>query len=244
MTRALTTRFHGLTDPGLQRSHNDDGFSGSPDDGLYLVVDGMGGGGSGDIATQIALDAAREGFRAAPSRPAGERLASAVQLANLRVFERSERDMHCRGMGAAIAAVALEGETVHVAHAGDCRVYRHRPLDLEPLTRDHSLVNDYILHKPDLTEAEIAALPRNVITRALGMQREIAVELRAERARPGDLFLLSSDGLHATIGDEAIAGILYDAVDLEAACRALLAAALEQGAPDNVTCLLIRCALA
>ena len=239
----ISTRSAGLTDVGRRRTVNEDGFLASAEDDLYVVVDGMGGHQGGDVAAAIAIEAVAQGYRASAER--GEaRLASAVQLANRRIFERSKSDRSCQGIGAAIAAMAInrgpEGAAVHLAHVGDCRIYRFRRLELEPLTRDHSLLNEYRIAKPDATAEELAHLPKNVIVRALGVRDEVDVTRASHPARPGDLYLLCTHGLHGELEDDEIAAVLRDNIDVTAAARALVQAARDYGVcGDDIACVVV-----
>jgi serine/threonine protein phosphatase PrpC len=230
---------YAATDIGVMRGFNEDGFGSFPDLGFYVVVDGMGAGRSAEEATALVLRVARTAYATAEARgPVA--LVRALQTAGAAVLQRSRDDRTWLGMGAAVVAVALTPREVHVAHVGDARAYRLRAGVLEQLTEDHSLVNDYRRMKPDLTPDEIEALPKNVITRALGMKDDVEVELRTEAARAADLYLLSSDGLHGVVDAEGMAAILREEVRLPDAVAALIAAANARGGPDNLTALLLR----
>ncbi len=108
------------------------------------------------------------------------------------------------------------------------------------MTRDHSLVNDYLLAMPELTEEQRNELPKNVITRALGMQDQVAVDLQSDEVKPGDLFILCSDGLTGMIDDAELLEIIRTTQDLEEACRRLVAVANEHGGEDNITAVVVR----
>jgi protein phosphatase len=131
-------------------------------------------------------------------------------------------------------------EQILIGHVGDSRCYRMREGEMTLLTRDHSLVNDYLLAMPDLPADQRDELPRNVITRALGMQGSVVVDLRTEQPEEGDLYLLCSDGLTTMVPEEELAELLRSANDLDAGCSALIAAANAHGGEDNVTALLVR----
>jgi len=245
----IVVKAQGFTDIGRQRQDNEDGFGVWLNEGLFAVCDGMGGCHGGDVATQLALQALLEGF-CVEVPPGGyrtnaglrglERLGAAVRLANRRVFEKANGSNFYMGIGAAIAAISIEEDRVFIAHVGDCRVYRHRASRLEPLTRDHSLVNDWLKFKPDATEEEIAAVPKNVITRAIGLKSDVAVELHHEYAIAGDLYLLCTDGIHGLLDDVAIANILQANTDLAQTAKTLLDAALEAGGTDNIAAVLVQ----
>lgn len=246
----------GLTDIGRKRGHNEDNFAIMKEHGLFMVADGMGGHASGEVASQMAVDAMRQFFTATFDEPERNwpykmdrsrgydenRLITGVKLANLRIHELAQRESKKRGMGTTFVGVfAVEGG-VYVAHVGDSRVYRFRDGKLEALTEDHSLLNDYIKMK-HLTPEEIAAFPhKNVIVRALGMKDTVKVDTRFEAPKAGDIYLLCSDGLCGPVKDEQIEEILrmYREADLAMGSARLIDAANENGGPDNITAVLIR----
>jgi PPM family protein phosphatase len=236
----------GLSDVGRQRNHNEDRFILLPEFNVFVVADGMGGHQSGEVASRMAASAIAKYFREGASNgallPVADRLRSAVLTANARIFARADDARMHRGMGTTIVAAAYapaEG-IFYVAHAGDSRCYRLRGREIRQLTRDHSLIADALLERPDLTEVDLKYLPKNVITRALGIAPTVEVDLRGERAEPGDVFLLCSDGLHGLVSDEQIACIVDEHSVLTDACAALVQAANDGGGRDNVTVVLIR----
>jgi protein phosphatase len=239
----------GLTDVGKQRVHNEDKFVLLPEFSVYVVADGMGGHQSGEVASRMAASTIASFFRQKPGPDAapeptalGEVLRAAVTQANARIFARADDSRAHRGMGTTIVAAAFHKERgeVYVAHAGDSRCYRLRGDDLIQLTRDHSLVSDALLERPDLSASDLAYLPRNVITRALGIAPTVDVDLRIEKARAGDVFLLCSDGLHGLVSDEEMAAVLRDYPILTEACAALVELANAAGGKDNITVVLVK----
>lgn len=234
----------GLTDVGRERVHNEDRFILLPEFNVYVVADGMGGHQSGEVASRMAASTVASWFRSSGSAPAttAERLLAAVGDANAKIFARGDDSRAHRGMGTTIVAAAFspaEG-TLYVAHAGDSRCYRVRGAAIQQLTRDHSLLQDALLERPELTESDLAYLPRNVITRALGIGPTVDVDLAKVRVELGDVFLLCSDGLHGLVEDEEIAQIVATEPVLTAACERLVARANENGGKDNITAVLIR----
>jgi protein phosphatase len=171
-----------------------------------------------------------------------ERLRAAVIEANARIFARADDSRIHRGMGTTVVAAAFckDSGELCIAHAGDSRAYRLRDGRLEQLTRDHSLVSDALLERPDLSSNDLAYLPRNVITRALGIGPTVDVDVRGERVRVGDLFLLCSDGLHGHVPEDQITAILEGHPVLTEACARLVDSANEAGGKDNITAVLIR----
>ncbi len=129
---------------------------------------------------------------------------------------------------------------MYIGHVGDSRCYRIRRGELRQMTRDHSLINDYLMAMPDLTEEQKSELPKNVITRALGMQDQVMVDLQSDEPQPGDIYLLCSDGLSGMIADDEILDILMSTGDIIEGCRRLVAHANEHGGEDNITAVLVR----
>jgi protein phosphatase len=227
----------GRTDPGRVRRRNEDAFVIDPP--LFAVADGMGGAQAGEVASRLTAAAFRE-YHEADGLPPDERLQAIIQEANRRIYERAHADSGFSGMGTTVTAALLLGGRVTIGHVGDSRAYRIRDGALEQLTDDHSLVGD-LMRSGRLTPEEADAHPqRSVITRALGTDPEVDVDTVTVDVRPGDLFLLCSDGLTTMVGDEDILGILAAAPTLDDAARELVRAANTGGGEDNVTVVLFR----
>ena len=248
----------GLSDVGLQREHNEDSYCILSEHRLFVVADGMGGHRAGDIASRMATSEMTAYFDAANADGAGvqwpsendsrltpdqSRLVSAVKLANQRIFNASIRNRSVQGMGTTIAGVLFNRDDckINVAHVGDSRAYRIRADEIAQLTRDHSLLNDYLLVMPNLSDAQKERLPSNVITRALGMQQAVAVDVSVDDVMPGDVYLLCSDGLNGMVGDERIREIIRNAgPDVETAAKTLISEANQNGGEDNITVVVVR----
>ena len=245
----------GISDVGLQRDHNEDSFAILKEQRLFIVADGMGGHRAGDVASRLATEAIVDFFRAAnnedftwpfqfDTRLSDEenRLLSGIRLANRQIIERSTRSRECQGMGTTVVGALFSAtkSKMYIGHVGDSRAYRVRHGQIQQMTRDHSLVNDYLLAMPELTEEQRSELPKNVITRALGMQEQVAVDIQADEALPGDCYVLCSDGLSGMVEDREILEVVSTTADLEAACRRLVALANEHGGEDNITALIVR----
>lgn len=245
----------GLTDVGLQREHNEDSYLVLLEHELFVVADGMGGHRAGDVASRMATEVIGEFFRSMTGEDATwpfqfdtrlseaeNRLLTGIRIANRQIFDKSIKSRSLRGMGTTVvgALFSPRDERMYIAHVGDSRCYRMREGELRLLTRDHSLINDYLLAMPELSAAQQAELPRNVITRALGMQEQVAVDLHADEGRPGDVYLLCSDGLSGMLEDDEILSILASTDDLDEACRRLVEEANDHGGEDNITAVLIR----
>ena len=245
----------GLTDVGLQRDHNEDSFAILQDHELYIVADGMGGHRAGDVASKLATEAIVDFFRATAaddftwpfhfdSRMSEEenRLLTGIKIANRQIVERSSRQRECHGMGTTVVGALFSGKKgkMYLGHVGDSRAYRVRGSEIKQMTRDHSLVNDYLLAMPELTEEQKSELPKNVITRALGMQEHVSVDLQGDDASVGDCYILCSDGLSGMIEDSEILEIVSQSPNIEDACRRLIALANEHGGEDNITAVLVK----
>lgn len=251
---ALRIEVAGETNVGMKRTHNEDNFSILEDAGLYIVADGMGGHASGEVASKMAVDSLREFFAATAQDPERtwpykmdrskgyeeNRLITGIKLANLRIYESAQRDPRQRGMGTTIVTMFAVEDGVYVAHVGDSRSYRVRDGNLEQLTEDHSLLNDYIKMKR-LSAEEIANFPhKNVIVRALGMKDTVKVDTRYEQPRVGDVYVLCSDGLSGPVTDPELLDIVLTTPDIKAAATKLIEKANAAGGPDNITVVLAR----
>lgn len=245
----------GISDVGLQRDHNEDSFAILNDQELYVVADGMGGHRAGDVASRLATDAIIDFFRATATEDVTwpfhfdarlseeeNRLLTGIRIANRQIVERSARSRECHGMGTTVvgALFSARKQRMYIGHVGDSRAYRVRGGEIRLMTRDHSLVNDYLLAMPELTEEQRSELPKNVITRALGMQDHVSVDLQSDEVRPGDLFVLCSDGLSGMIEDREILDVVAATPDLYEACRRLVMMANEHGGEDNITAVIVR----
>src|SRR5262249_62144943 len=168
------------------------------------------------------------------------RLLTGIRVANRQIFERSTRSREYHGMGTTVvgAMFSPRKKRMYIGHVGDSRCYRIRSGLIQLLARDHSLINDYLLAMPDLTEEQRSELPKNVITRALGMQDQVVVDLQHDDPTPGDVYVLCSDGLPGMVPDDEIRRIVADSADIREACTKLIARANEQAGEDNVTAVL------
>jgi serine/threonine protein phosphatase PrpC len=246
----------GLTDVGLQREHNEDSFVVLKEYDLYVVADGMGGHRAGDVASKLATETITEFFRStaqddvtwpfhfdANLSEEENRLLTGIRVANRQIFERSTRSREYHGMGTTVvgAMFSPRKSTMYIGHVGDSRCYRVRGSQIQLLTRDHSLFNDYLLAMPDLTEEQRRELPKNVITRALGMQDQVAVDLQHDDSQPGDVYVLCSDGLSGMVTDEEILDIVQKAWprNMHEAPKNLIERANARGGEDNVTAVVI-----
>ena len=229
-------RYAGVTDTGRRRMRNEDSLVVRPP--LFAVADGMGGARAGEIAARLAAGALVE----ADAGVAGEEdVAALIEAANRRIGERSLADPATSGMGTTVTAALVDERagTVAFGHVGDSRAYLLREGRLEQLSTDHSLVAE-LVQSGVLTPEEAERHPqRSAITRALGTDPAVEVEVRTVTAQPGDLFVLCSDGLSVMLGDDEIAAAIEGADgEPQAAGEALVAAANAHGGEDNITVVL------
>jgi PPM family protein phosphatase len=225
------------TDTGRQRNANEDSlFTRSP---LFVVADGMGGAQAGEVASKTAV----ESFdRELPKAPPEQLLRETIEAANRTIHEHARDDPDLAGMGTTITAAIVdpEAEEVAIGHVGDSRAYRLRAGKLERLTRDHSLVEE-MRRKGQLTDAQAEDHPqRSIITRALGPEPEVEVDLQTVPAQGGDVFLICSDGLTTMLGDDQIARLLARSTSMQSAVRALVDEANRAGGRDNITVIAFR----
>ncbi|MGH9803138.1 MAG: Stp1/IreP family PP2C-type Ser/Thr phosphatase [Blastocatellia bacterium] len=235
------------SDIGLERKENEDAVCCVNDElsgcSLIVLADGLGGVACGRMASQLAVQTVRQNFFSTTDSDfsINDRLALAIAEANRVIHHRSSRDKQCKGMGSTCAAVALNGETAHVAHVGDSRVYLLRDNRIRQLTRDHSRVQR-MLDDGLITEDEAANHPeKNWLDRALGLRANILPDLLPEpiRLSPDDTFLLCTDGLTNLVRDEEIFSLVQLAPAAHA-CEALVALANERGGIDNITVAIAR----
>ena len=217
--------YAGGTDPGRRRRRNEDSYVIDPP--LFAVADGMGGAQAGEVASKLAAGAVKEH---------GADVESLVQEANRRVHQRSLEDPNTSGMGTTLTVAAVEDGVVSIGHVGDSRAYLVRDGNLEQLTEDHSLVGE-LMRTGKLSAEEAETHPqRSMITRALGTDPNVDVDIFSVEPRDGDLFLLCSDGLTSMVDDREILRLVGEKRgDLDDLVKALIKAANKGGGEDNIT---------
>jgi protein phosphatase len=244
-----------LTDVGRKRKGNEDALSVSPEQGLFVVADGMGGHAAGEVASKIAVEEIK-GFVILTAGNEeitwpfgldesisydGNRLKTAIRHANRKVLEATRESAELEGMATTVAAVLVDGDVANIAHVGDSRVYRWRDGEMTLLTSDHSWVNEQIQTGVISPEQARSHPLRNVVTRALGGRSDLLVDVRAVTVQDGDVLLLCSDGLTTMIEDDDIAALLDSADgDIARAARELVDKANERGGEDNITVVLLK----
>ena len=223
-------RSTGLSHPGRRRRRNEDAWVCHPP--LFAVADGMGGARGGEIASRVAATALGEDVDGS-----GEaRVVALIQEANRQVYERAREDSDASGMGTTITVALFEDGVVWVGHVGDSRAYLIRDRKVDQLTEDHSLVAE-LVRTGRLSPEEAETHPqRSVITRALGTDPDVDVDVFSVEAKPGDLFLICSDGLTAMVDDATILDTVEgQRDDLDVVAKELVAAANRNGGEDNIT---------
>lgn len=244
----------GSTDVGRKRTHNEDTFAIVDGENLFMVADGMGGHSSGEVASKMAVDTMSEFFAATTADPEAtwpykmdktrgyeeNRLVTGIKLANRRIYEAAQRETRLHGMGTTMVCLLALRDGALIGHVGDSRVYRLRGESLEQLTEDHSLLNDYIKMK-SMTQEEIDNFPhKNVIVRALGMKETVKVDAFLDQPKPGDLYILCSDGLCGPATDDEIRELALKHKDPREAVQSMIDKANENGGPDNITVVILR----
>jgi serine/threonine protein phosphatase PrpC len=223
------------TDAGRQRHANEDSFYARPP--VYAVADGMGGAQAGEVASRIAAEAFDE--RTDDGSPE-QQLTRVAHEANRRIFEYAQQDSSRSGMGTTLTGALISDDEVAIVHVGDSRAYLFRDGELRQLTRDHSLVEE-LRRQGRLTTEEAEEHPqRSIITRALGPERDVDLDVHTHQARTGDLFLLCSDGLTSMVREDRVRKIVAESDSLQAAADRLVAEANEMGGRDNITVVLFR----
>lgn len=241
------------SDTGLKRPHNEDSFVVDPELGLYVVCDGMGGSNAGEIASALAVEAIRTHLTDAANNPdlpligprdptmsaAANRLASAIRAANDVILRESWTRPDYEGMGTTVVAARLSEEMLAIAHVGDSRLYLIRNASIHALTTDHSWVAEQML-KGVMTEEEAERSPRrNIVTRALGVDSHVEVELTEVPVKSGDVLLLCSDGLTRGVRPNDILHVLSSSEDIPTQSDRLIAMANEAGGDDNTTVVVV-----
>ncbi|HEY7171802.1 MAG TPA: PP2C family serine/threonine-protein phosphatase [Vicinamibacterales bacterium] len=240
------------TDIGRVRPTNEDACAGDPMRGWFVVCDGMGGEAAGEVASQLAVDAmtdrlnAANGYHAdrsdsmaAAFSPLTVRLADAVRASNVVVHDHARRDPERARMGTTIVGVWVDEYIASVAHVGDSRAYLWHDGALEPLTEDHSLVEAHV-RAGLLDPAARATAPHlNVLTRVLGREPEVQVDVNEVPVQPGDRLLLCSDGLNRTVDEAVIGDVLARRWHPQQVCDDLVALANQNGGGDNITVVIV-----
>ena len=241
--KPMKISFHGRTDTGMVRDHNEDSFCSLSNRRLFVVADGMGGHKAGEVASRLAIESLLEVFSKEKIREitgndqkVHQSMLAAFNHANEVVMAKAAADETMRGMGCTMVACLLDKDRLHTCHVGDARCYLYVKDQLKQITTDHTAMT--YIHKTDADYKDIQ-IPRQVITRAIGFPFPERPEYHKTIVRPKSKVLLCSDGLWNMISNSRIEQILHNASTPEKASQALVTAANEQGGRDNITALAI-----
>lgn len=248
----MTVTAQGLTDIGRKREHNEDSLLVDRDIGLYIVADGMGGHQGGGTASRIAVETIREAVSEAvgqdPSstdngvslrgNPLSQVLLSAVERACATIFKAAQSDPALQGMGTTVTALLLRGSSAFIAHVGDSRCYLLRRGAIEQLSNDHSLVNEQLKAGAITPEEARTSRFRNIITRSVGFEEQVKVDLGGLEVQEGDRLVVCCDGLSNLVQDEEIRDVVA-ANPVEEAPRLLVDLANERGGDDNISVVVV-----
>ncbi len=240
----------GITDPGIMRDHNEDALVLRRENGLAVLADGMGGHQAGEVASAMAVDIIERSIGSALDGLAAQRpperraikamVTEAIQQANAAIHGQASSRAECGGMGTTVVVALFSGNRVCIGHVGDSRLYRYRAGHLEQLTEDHSMVQE-LLRRGLLTPEEArTSTNKNLVTRALGVEPQVQVDINEQGTQKDDVYLLCSDGLSDVLSDSDIELLLRTfGGNLEDAARQMVTEANSKGGPDNISVILI-----
>ncbi len=251
---ALAMEIAGKTDVGCVRANNEDNFGYDSRYGIFVVCDGMGGQAAGEVASKMGVDILLDYFRqdtgpgsntqvasSAEGISAGAHcLADAIHLANRSIYQAGQQENGRSGMGSTIVAALVRGNALAIAHVGDSRIYLIRQGVIQQLTQDHSLVMEQVRRGYITLEQAQQSEMQNIILRALGSEEAVEPDIEDLVTVPGDVLLMTSDGLTRHVRDEEILQMVTASTDLNRACNTLIETAKDRGGDDNITCLLVR----
>ena len=238
-----------LTDQGLVRTNNEDIETFDRQTGLCLLADGMGGYSAGEVASAMAVASLAQEFNSwllgaglqAPARDTRRMMKSCVQNANRTVFEAAFDNPDYEGMGTTLVAGVFMDNRLVLGHVGDSRCYRLRGETLVQITKDHSVLQEQVDAGLMTPEQAMVSPHRNLITRALGVESAVLVDINEHRVEPGDLYLMCSDGLSDMVEPRAITAVLKaSSSTLAKKAQALVQAANDSGGRDNISVLLVQ----
>jgi protein phosphatase len=245
----MTYEYSSAVDPGRARTNNEDAVIVDETSGLAILADGMGGYNAGEVASNMVttfvaaelgrwLRDGRDGASVSDTRKAME---ICVDNANRAIFNSSNANPNYAGMGTTLVVGVFRPGQLILGHVGDSRGYRLRGGRMQQLTRDHSLLQEQLDAGLITPEQALYATHKNLVTRAVGVEDTVMLEVHTHEVQPGDVYLLCSDGLSDMLDDNEIAFVISGQPTLEAATLALVDAANQAGGRDNISVILTRC---
>ena len=237
----------GCSDVGRKRENNEDSFHTDDQVGLYIVADGMGGLGAGEVASSTVVSSVKdymEAFHTSPvaqetdesnMSPAATAVCHSIELANRVVFQLSQDQGSYKGMGSTAAVAYLHGDTLITANVGDSRIYLVREDSIEQLTQDHTLLAEHIRKNPNWDPNSASIPMKHILVRAVGIHENVEADVYEMQPLPGDLIILCSDGLTDMLSDDEIHQAVLEGGELKEVCSRLIDMANERGGLDNVT---------
>lgn len=243
----------GLTDVGRKRNHNEDSFLINEELSLFVVADGMGGHAGGGTASKLAVSTLNESLLAASAAEANpfqpsptlqdslipEAFRAAVEKASNTIFQKAQADPRLHQMGTTVIALLIQDKYAFFAHVGDSRAYLVRGDLIQQVSEDHSLVNEQIKHGMITAEEAKHSRYKNIITRSVGFEEEVQVDVMGLVSEPGDIFVLCSDGLANMVEDKEIHEVVKNNLLNDVPAK-LVAMANERGGDDNITVIVVQ----
>ena len=236
------------TDPGLARDNNEDAVAFDALTRLCILADGMGGYNAGEIASGMAAAFIKsemgrwlsQAGRHANGKEVRRAMEICVENANHSIFNAANSNPQYTGMGTTLLVGVFQDDRLMLGHIGDSRCYRLRGTEFQQITKDHSLLQEQIDAGLITPEQALTSLNKNLVTRALGVEDTVMLEVNEHRVETGDVYVMCSDGLSDMVNDAAIAGIMSANSSLEQKARQLIVAANEAGGRDNISVVLVQ----
>jgi serine/threonine protein phosphatase PrpC len=236
------------TDTGMARDNNEDAVAFDPVTRLCILADGMGGYNAGEIASGMAVAFIKSEMSRwlsqaglhANAREVRRAMEICVENANHSIFNAANSNPQYTGMGTTLVVGVFQDDRLMLGHIGDSRCYRLRGTEFQQITKDHSLLQEQIDAGLITAEQALTSLNKNLVTRALGVEDTVLVEVNEHRVEAGDIYVMCSDGLSDMINDGAIAQIMLGAASLEQKSKDLIVAANEAGGRDNISVVLVQ----
>jgi len=243
LPRSVTFTYAGRTDVGVIRSGNEDNFLMLPEEGVFIVADGMGGHAAGEVASEMAVRIIGQELVAAPGhsdQEVAEEIRRAIREANEAIFQRTLTEVDKRGMGTTATSLLINGVHYLIGQVGDSRAYIYRDRRLVQLTKDHSYVQEQV-DAGYLTPEQARTHPySNVITRCVGANAEVVPDVYVGTLRTGDVYMLASDGLTGMLEDPDLQAIFDSEPEPERIVETLISEANRRGGLDNITAIVLR----